>query len=154
MRQCLLEGLGNDVAGFVDVAQAMRFIEDNQVPVDALDIFSLGLRELVGTNDRAGCELERVAPRLLADRVVALGFQNKPLQAELVLQLLMPLFAQVGRDYDEDPALSLCPALRDDQAGFNSLAEANFIRKDDPARQRVAAGEEGSIDLMRIEINL
>src|SRR5690606_2170773 len=154
MRQCLLEGLGNDVAGFVDVAQAMRFIEDNQVPVDAHDIFSLGLCELVGTDDRAGGELERVAPLLLADRVVALGFQNKPLQAKLVLQLLMPLFAQVGRDDDEDLPLPFCPALGYDQAGFDRLAQANLVGKDHATRKWVAAGEEGSIDLMRVEIDL
>jgi len=78
-RQRLLEGLGDDVAGLVDVAQAMRFVEDDQVPVDALDIVSFGLRELIGTDDRARREQERVLPLLFSDCVVAFGFEDQPL---------------------------------------------------------------------------
>ena len=66
MRQRRLEGLGDDVAGLVDVAQAMRFVEHDQVPIDALDIVRLGLGELVGTDDRAGREQKRVLTRLRA----------------------------------------------------------------------------------------
>ena len=121
-RQRLLEGLGDDVAGFVDVAQAMRFVEDDQVPVDALDIVSLGLRELVGTDDRTGGEQERVPLLLFADRVVAFGFEDQPLQAELVLQLLVPLLAQVRWNDDEHLPPPFRPALGDDQAGFDGLA--------------------------------
>ena len=76
------------------------------------------------------------------------------MQVELVLQFLMPLLAQVGRDDDEYPAPSLGPALRDHQARLDGLAEAHFVGKDDAARKRVAAGEEGGIDLMRVEIDL
>lgn len=132
-RQRLLEGLGDDVAGFVDVAQAMRFVEDDQVPVDALDIVSLGLRELVGTDDRTGGEQERVPLLLLADRVVAFGFEDQPLQAELVLQLLMPLLAQVRRNDDEHLPPPFRPALGDDQAGFDGLAQTNLVGEDHAA---------------------
>ena len=132
-RQRLLEGLGDDVAGFVDVAQAMRFVEDDQVPVDALDIVSLGLRELVGTDDRTGGEQERVSLLLFADRVVAFGFEDQPLQAELVLQLLMPLLAQVRRNDDEDLPPPLGPALGKDQAGFDGLAQTNLVGEDHAA---------------------
>src|SRR5690606_30088392 len=118
--------LGNDVAGLVDVAQAMRFVENDQVPVNALEIVSLGLGELVGTDDRTGGEEEWILSILLADRVVAFGFENQSLQAELVLQLLVPLLAQVGRNDDENLAASLGPALRDDQPCFNGPAAIPF----------------------------
>ena len=132
-RQRLLEGLGDDVAGFVDVAQAMRFVEDDQVPVDALDIVSLGLRELVGTDDRTGGEQERVPLLLFADRVVAFGFEDQPLQAELVLQLLMPLLAQVRRNDDEHLPPPFGPALGKDQAGLDGLAQTNLVGEDHAA---------------------
>lgn len=159
MRHGLLERLGDDVAGLVDVAQAMRFVENDQVPRDFLDVVGLGLGELVGADDRAGGEHERVPLRLLAavsflQRVVALGFEDQPLQTELVLQFLMPLLAQVGGDDDENPAPPFGPALRNDQARLDGLAEAHLVGKDDAARKWVAAGEEGSIDLMRVEIDL
>src|SRR5690606_36441955 len=111
VRQRILEGFGNDVAGLVDVAQAMRFVENDQVQVNALDIVSLGLGELVGTDDRTGGEEEWILSILLADRVVAFGFENQSLQAEFVLQLLVPLLALVGRNDDENLAASLGPTL-------------------------------------------
>lgn len=54
VRHCVLERLGDDVAGLVDVAQAMGLVQDDQVPLDFLDIFGLGLGELIGADDRAG----------------------------------------------------------------------------------------------------
>ena len=76
------------------------------------------------------------------------------MQAELVLQLLVPLLAQVGRDDDENFAPPFRPALRDHQARFNGLAETHFVSEEHTARKGIAACEEGRIDLMRIEINL
>ena len=76
------------------------------------------------------------------------------MQAELVLQLLMPLLAQVRGNNDQNPAPPLRPALRDHQARLNGLAEAHFVGKDDAARKWVAAGEEGGIDLVRVEVDL
>ena len=83
VRQRLLEGPGNDVAGFVDVAQAMCFVEDDQVPVNVLDIVCLGLGELVGTDDRARGKEERILSILLADRVVALASRISPCRPNL-----------------------------------------------------------------------
>jgi hypothetical protein len=54
---------------------------------------SLLLVRWIGADDRAGGHQERVLPLLLADGVVALGFEDQALQAELVLQFLMPLLA-------------------------------------------------------------
>ena len=52
------------------------------------------------------------------------------MQAERVLQLLMPLLAQVGRHDDEDAALALGPALGDDQTRFDGFAQTHFIGQD------------------------
>src|SRR5690606_7714764 len=97
---------------------------------------------------------ERIPLLLLPDRVIASGFENQSLQAELLLQFLVPLLAQVGRDNDKNLAPSLGPALRDDQTGFNGFAEPHFVSEEHTARKRIAAGEERCIDLMRIQIDL
>ena len=135
--QRVLEHLGDDVAGLVDIAQAVRFIEHHEVPVNGLDVISLGLGELVGADHRAGQrgarEDEGIRLVLLAQRVVVLGLQDQAVQVELVLQFLMPLLAQVGRHDDEDAAPALGPALRDDEAGLDRLAQTHLIGQDDTA---------------------
>ena len=118
------------------------------------DVVGLGLRELVGTDDRAGRRQERAAPLLLADRVVAFGFEDQPLQAELVLQLLVPLLAQVRRHDDEQLAPPFGPALRDDQTGLDGLAQTDLVGQDHAARKGIAAGEQRRLDLMRIQVHL
>ena len=88
VHQRLLQCLGDDVAGLVDIAQAVGFVQNHQIPFDGLDVIGLGLGELVRADDGACCALERVAAVLLAKGVVALGLQQNTLQVELVLQFL------------------------------------------------------------------
>ena len=89
-----------------------------------------------------------------AQGVVVFAFEDDGGQAEFVLQFLVPLFAQVGGDDDEDFVPPLRPALRDDQPGFDGFAEADFVGKDDAAREGIAAGEKRGIDLVRVEVYL
>lgn len=65
----------------------------------------------------------------------------------------MPLFAQVGRNNDQDAA-ALGPTLRDDETGLDSFPEPNFIVQDDTTRKRALAGKQCCLDLMLIEVNL
>lgn len=64
----------------------------------------------------------------------------------------MPLFAQVGRDDDED--LAPPSAQRCEMTKPAGLAQPHFVGKDDATRKRIAAGEERGINLMRVEIDL
>lgn len=73
VRQCLFQRLGDDVAGLVDIAQAVSFVQNHQLPFDGLDVIGLGLGELLRADDGACCALERVAAVLLAKGVLALG---------------------------------------------------------------------------------
>ena len=73
MRQRLLQRLGDDVAGLVDVSQAVGFVQHHQIPVDGLDVIGLGLGELVRADDGACRALEWITAVLLAEGVVALG---------------------------------------------------------------------------------
>lgn len=84
MRQCLLQRFGDDIAGFVDVAHAVGFVEYNQIPLNILDIVRFSFRKLIGAYHRAGNILERTLTRLLADRVIAFRLQDQTLQTEFI----------------------------------------------------------------------
>lgn len=133
VRQRLFQRFGNDIAGFIDVAQAVGFVQHDQIPGDGLDVFGLGFGKLVRADDGARVAQKRLGQPLFAQGVVAFGFENQPLQAEFVLQLLMPLLAQIGRDDDEHLAPPLRPALGDDQPGLDGFAQTHFIGQDDAA---------------------
>ena len=131
MRHRFFEGAGDDVAVFVNVAQAVRFVQHRQIPVDALDVVGFAFRKLVGADDDVF--LVEGVGLAFAQGVVVFAFEDDGAQAEFVLQFLVPLFAQVGGGDDEDFAPPLGAALCDDQPGFDGFAEANFIGKDDAA---------------------
>ena len=90
----------------------------------------------------------------LAQLVVVFRLQNQRLQTEFVLQLLMPLLAQVGRYDDEDAALALGPALGNDQARFDGFAQPHLVGKDDAFGQRTLKGKQRGIHLMRVQVHL
>lgn len=111
----------------------MRLVEDDDVPGHRAQIRDLGLGELIGADDgRANVEWvgDAVTPLL----VVALGLQDLPVQRELVLELLMPLLAQVGGDDDQHATLALGPELRQHEAGLDGLAQPHLIGEDHTAR--------------------
>ena len=150
--QRVLQDFGDDVAFFIDVAQAVRFVKYDKFPGDAFDIGCFGFGELVGTDDGA-LLVKRVFAGFAQGDVVFL-FEDDAIQAEFFLYFLMPLFAQVGRCDDKNAAFALCPVLQEDEAGFDGFAQPHFVGKDDAALKRVFAGKEGGFDLMRVEVNL
>lgn len=150
--QRVLQGFGDDVAFFIDVAQAVRFVKYDKFPGDAFDIGRFGFGELVGTDDGA-LLVKRVFAGFAQGGVVFL-FEDDAIQAKFFLYFLMPLFTQVGGGDDEDFAPPLRAALCDDQPGFDGFAEADFIGKDDAAREGIAAGEMRGINLVRVEVYL
>ena len=150
--QRFFQGFADNIAFFVDVAQAVRFVHHHQMPADCLDVFRFGFGKLVGTDNRH-ILAERVAA-FFFQGVIAFGFQNHALQAEFFLQFLMPLFAQVGGGDNQNMALALRPALQNHQTGLNGFTQADLIRQNHAVRQRILAGKQGGIDLMRIQIHL
>lgn len=53
MDQRVLQYLADDIVALVDVAQAVRLIQHDQIPGNGLDVLRLGLSKLVGANHRA-----------------------------------------------------------------------------------------------------
>jgi hypothetical protein len=107
----------------------VRLVDDHEVPADAGDIVRLVPCELIGAEqDLVGIEgIGRAGGHRV---VVGLGLQDATWQKELLLQLLVPLFAQIRRRYDEEAPLALGPALREDEARLDGLAEADLVRED------------------------
>ena len=121
-----LQRVGDDVLRLVDVAQAMGFVDDHQIPWQGVHVARLAFDELVGTDDDLG-RFKRAELALFDRRVVGPGFQNAAGEKEFLREFLIPLRAQVGGHDDQNPALSLRPFLRQHEAGFDGLAKADFI---------------------------
>ena len=119
VRHGVFEGAGDDVAVFVHVAQAVRFVKYDKFPGDAFDIGRFGFGELVGTDD--GALLVKRVFAGFAQGGVVFVFEDGAIQAEFFLYFLMPLLAQIGRGDDKNAAFALCPVLQDDEAGFDGL---------------------------------
>jgi hypothetical protein len=47
---------------------------------------------------------------------------------------LLPLFAESGREYQQDTAAAFGPPLRNHQGRFDGLAKAHFVGKDHALR--------------------
>jgi hypothetical protein len=72
---------------------------------------------------------------------------------ELLFHLHGPLLAQGGRtEYQESP-FSLRPELTQNDARLDCLAEPHLVRQEYALGEWRFQGEQGSFDLMRVEIN-
>jgi len=128
----------------------LGLIDPRELPAQVVDP---RLRELVGADDGPG-GIEGVGDTVAPLLIVALGFQDLRVQRELVLQLLVPLLAQVGRNHDQHATLALGPELGQHQARLDGLAEPHLVGQDDASGERVAAGEQRRFDLVRIQVDL
>ena len=150
----LLERVGNNVGRLVHVAQAVRFVNDHEVPRRVCDIRRLVAGKLVGTDNDRVTGFEGLEIPGLDRGVIGLGFQNLAGQEKLFGQFLMPLLAQIGRRDDQNTAFPFCPSLRQHQPGLDGFAQTHFIRKQCAFGQRRVKRKQCGIHLMRIQIDL
>ena len=177
-QECVLQGCGCEehlarmgkriaqsarrlVVGLVDVAQSVCLVHHHQIPGHRTDGVRFAGRKLVRANDDAvgsrpgdGSSIEWIVDTVLDALPERLRFENGGGKPEFVGQFLMPLLAQVGRCDDQNAALAFGPALRDQETGFDGLAQAHLIGQDHALGKRIARGEQGRIDLMRVQIDL
>jgi hypothetical protein len=107
-----------------------------------------------GDSCRGRRGVEGVRHAILDGLPERLCFKDRGGQAELVGQFLMPLLAQIGRRNDEDAAPALGPTLGNQQAGFDSLAQAHLVGQDRALGERVAGGKQRRVDLMGVQVDL
>ncbi len=124
--QCHLQGIGDDVAGLVDVAKPMCFVDDDQIPRYGVYIGCLAAGKLIRADDDLG-RIEWAKLPLSDSRVVGLGFENATGQEEFLGQFLEPLLTQVRWRDDQNASLALSPLLRKHQPGFNGFTQAHFV---------------------------
>ena len=95
--QCQLERVRYDVGWFVNVAQAVGFVDDHEIPRGCRHVRRFAPREMVGANDDSVLYLERPEIPLFDRLVVRLGLQYPAGEEEFFRQFLIPLLAQIGR---------------------------------------------------------
>jgi hypothetical protein len=73
---CGLDGVGNLVAGLVDVSQPVCFVNDNQIPRRLPNISLFGPGELVGAKNNLGL-VEWIEVAAFDFLVEGLGFEDR-----------------------------------------------------------------------------
>ena len=142
---------GGDFGGlFIDVAEAVGLVDDDEVPVDVSEFEGFGGGELVGADEDFAGLVKGVEEAALAEGG---GFEDFGREAEFVGEFLLPLFAKSGGEDEENAAAAFGPALGDDEGGFDGFAEANFVGENDAFGEWGADGEEGGVDLVRVEVD-
>ena len=75
------------------------------------------------------------------------------LDAEQRVELMLPLSQQRARHDDEHPRGPLRQQLGDDEAGFDGLAETDFVGQDAAAFRDAAQREHDGVDLVRVGVD-
>ena len=74
--------------------------------------------------------------------------------AEQVVKLVLPLTQKRSRHDDQHPCGAFGEQLRDDQAGFDGLAQAHLVGQDAAALRDATQSEHHRIDLMGIRVHV
>ena len=124
--QRCLKCVGNDIRRLVDVAQPVRLVDNHEIPWHVCTSSALFLANWYEQMTISGLS-NGLNSTLLNRRVVGFRFQQSARQEELLGQLLMPLFAKVGRRDYQDAPFALRPLLRQDKTRFDGFPEAYFV---------------------------
>ena len=82
------------------------------------------------------------------------GFENRGGKGEFFGEFLLPLRPESGWQNQEDASFSFGPSLSDDDGRFDGLAETHFIGQNCTLGQWGTDSEQGSVNLMGIQVNL
>ena len=92
--------------------------------------------------------------RAISDQSVkGLRVQDYARQVEFLLEFLLPLLSEYGRDNYQDSTAAFRPPLCQDNPRFDGLTKTNFISEDSAVGQWRTKREQGCIDLVWIKIN-
>ncbi len=106
----LFNRMADLVGRLIDVAQSVRLIHHDQVPICLPDVGFLRPSELEGANHYAVLA-ERIEIALANRLVERSGLKNCRWKKELVGQLLTPLLAEIRRADDQKPTTTFSPPL-------------------------------------------
>ena len=127
------QGVGGLVVRFVNVAQAMGFIDDDEIPGTFDQVFLLVGGKLEGADDDFGLgRLEGVTETGLEGLVELARLEDFGRKVEFLGKFDAPLLAQGGGHHEQDPLLPLGPELREEDAGLDCFPQANLVGQDGP----------------------
>jgi hypothetical protein len=135
--------LGDFAGGLPDVAEAVGFVDDDEVPGDLFEVCGAGGREVIGADGNM--------VRLPEARSFA--FKDNGREGEFFGEFLLPLLAEGSGEDEEDFTAPFGPALRDDDTSFDRFAKPYFVGEEDAFCEGGANREEGGIDLVGVEVN-
>jgi len=139
--------------GLVHVSETVRLVDNGSVPTDLLDLIGMARSELVRADDERVSTVEGVESAVLFLGEVCLSIQHCCGQVELLAEFLLPLLAEDGGHNEKNVATAFGPSLRQHDACFDGLTEADFIREDRAARQRRPQREQSRFNLVGIQID-
>jgi len=128
--QSIAERPRNLVVLLVDVAEAMCLIEDYEIPGNRFDQCRAGCCKLVAHNEDCLVSQEWILRACLARGGKGLAVKDKGGKEEFVRELGAPLLADRSWKDEENAAVARGPELGEDDAAFDSFAEAGLVRKE------------------------
>ena len=126
-----LERPANAIVGAVDVPQAVRLVDDDQIPRDDHQFVGLPRGKLIRADDER-LLLEGTAHAVFLQLVVVLSFKDDGRQEELFFDFLRPLLAQVGRRDDKHAPSPFRPFLRQRRARLRWSFRGRLRRQGSP----------------------
>ncbi len=91
-----LQLVGDDVGGFVNISEAVGFVDNDEIPRCGSNVIGLVSREMVGANDKGRLGgLEWVLVSCFCRLIVGTCFEDCRRKEKFLCQLLMPLLAEV-----------------------------------------------------------
>ena len=148
------DGFAGFVAGLIHIAQAMRLVDDHEVPAHLRQLLVVLSGKRIGANDDGRLLVKRIALALCFQPAIGLGVEHEGREEEFVGQFLAPLLAQAGRGDNEELAAALRPLLREQYPRFDGFSQPYFIGQNRPLRQGRFERKKRRLHLMRIQVHL
>ncbi|CAN5224611.1 hypothetical protein BH10PLA2_BH10PLA2_11210 [soil metagenome] len=131
----------------------MGFVDNDEIPGHGRHDGEFRASKLIRAEDNCRLLNERVASRLLLNLAVTFCLQNDGIEKELLRQFPIPLLAKGGRNNAENATGLFRPELANYETSLNGFAEPYFVSQKGAARERRTEREEGSLDLVGVEID-
>ncbi len=128
MASAPFERLADPVVRAIDVAQPVGLVDHYQIPRDDHQFFGMTGGELERADDKHFL-FKGLARAILGHLVIIPSLQDQRRKEEFLLDLLRPLFAEIGGCDDKDAPSTLGPILSKDEPGLNGFTQTDLVRK-------------------------
>jgi hypothetical protein len=131
----------------------MSLIDHNKIPWRLSNVSFLALCELIRAQNDA-ILLKRIQIASAHGIIETARFEDNGRQKKLVRQLLLPLFAEIRWQNDQQPAFSFSPLLSKEQSSLDGLTEPHLVSENSTLGKRTSKRKQRRFNLMRVQIDL